>query len=145
LDEVLSDFKPEAAAQDVQFSWQSAQDLEVCADRLRLGQVLVNLVANALKYTPRGGKVGVQAGLEEEGVVFAVRDNGPGIAPDVQAQIFEEFFQIQGAGRSKNPGTGLGLPIARRLVEAHEGRLTLESELGHGACFRVYLRRSMNS
>lgn len=145
LDEVLADFRPEAAAQEVQFSWQAAEGLTVCADRLRLGQVLVNLVANALKYTPRGGKVSVLAGADQEEVTFAVRDNGPGIAPEVQAQIFEEFFQIQGAGRAKNPGTGLGLPIARRLVEAHEGRLTLESEAGHGACFRVYLRRSMNS
>lgn len=145
LDEVLADFKPEAAAYEVTFSWSATPELEVCADRLRLGQVLVNLVANALKYAPRGGKVSVQASFDDDDVLFAVRDNGPGIAPEVQAQIFEEFFQIQGAGRAKNVGTGLGLPIARRLVEAHEGRLTLESELGHGACFRVYLRRAMNS
>jgi protein-histidine pros-kinase len=145
LDEVLADFRPEAAAQEVQFSWHAEEGLTVCADRLRLGQVMVNLVANALKYTPRGGTVSVEASLEEEEVLFAVRDNGPGIAAEVQAQIFEEFFQIQGAGRSKNAGSGLGLPIAKRLVQAHEGRLTLESEAGHGACFRVYLRRSMNS
>jgi PAS domain S-box-containing protein len=145
LEEILADFRPEAAAHEIEFRWHAPPELEVCADRLRLGQILVNLVANALKYAPRGGKVSVEAGLEAEEVSFAVRDNGPGIAPEAQANIFEEFFQIQGAGRAKNVGTGLGLPIARRLVEAHEGRLTLESELGQGACFRVYLRRSTNS
>lgn len=145
LDEVLADFRPQAEAQEVEFSWGAAANLEIPADRLRLGQVLVNLVANALKYSPRGGKVSVEARPEGEEILIAVRDNGPGIPTEVQEQIFEEFFQIQGAGRSKTVGTGLGLPIARRLVEAHQGRLTLESAPGHGACFRVYLRRSMNS
>jgi len=145
LDEVLADFRPEASAREIRFAWRAAAPLDVEADRLRLGQVLTNLVANALKYTPRGGEVHVSVEAAGEEACFSVSDNGPGIAPGTQAQIFEEFFQIQGAGRAKNAGTGLGLSIARRLVAAHGGRLTLDSELGRGSCFRVYLRRASNS
>jgi protein-histidine pros-kinase len=145
LEELLTDFRPEAARQDMEFEWEAEKGLALEADRLRIGQVMTNLVANALKFTPKGGRVKVEARAADGGVCLAVSDDGPGIAPEAQSHIFEEFFQIQGAGRAASPGTGLGLPIAKKLVEAHGGRLTLESELGRGSCFRVYLRRAANS
>ncbi len=145
LDEVLADFRPEAARHDMDFDWKAEHGLTIEADRLRMGQVVMNLVANALKFTPKGGRVKVEATSADGGVCLAVTDDGPGIPPESRAHIFEEFFQIQGAGRAANAGTGLGLPIAKKLVEAHGGQLTLESELGRGSCFRVYLRRAANS
>jgi signal transduction histidine kinase len=145
FEETLADFRPAAAQADIEFSWEAEDGLELCADRLRLGQVLSNLVANAMKFTPAGGSVWVTAKGEGDQVCLAVADNGPGIAPEVCEHIFEEFYQIQGAGRAKYAGSGLGLPIARKLVEAHGGSLTVESQPGHGSCFRVYLRRASNS
>ncbi|MDX2268180.1 MAG: PAS domain-containing sensor histidine kinase [Bryobacter sp.] len=145
LDETLADFRPAAEAQELRFAWRCPGGLELQADRLRLGQVLANLVANAMKFTPRGGKVSVEANEEEAEICLRVSDTGPGISGEALDNIFEEFYQIQGAGRAKNAGTGLGLPIARKLVEAHGGRLEVQSTLGQGSCFQVYLRRAANS
>lgn len=104
----------------------------VLADRDRLLQVFSNLLGNALKFTPPGGEVRAGARLEGEAVCFYVRDTGPGIAPEALAHIFERFWQ---ADRRDRRGAGLGLSIARGLVEAHGGRLRVESEPGRGSTF----------
>ncbi len=145
LDEILSDFLPTAAEKRVTLAWHAAEGLSISADRLRIGQVLTNLVANAIRFTQAAGRVDVTALTAPGGCAIEVADNGPGIPVETRRRIFEEFFQIQGAGRAKNTGSGLGLPIAKRLVEAHGGTLTLDSELGLGSRFRIYLRRAANS
>jgi signal transduction histidine kinase len=104
----------------------------VLADRDRLLQVFSNLLGNALKFTPPGGEVRAGARLEGEAVCFYVRDTGPGIAPEALAHIFDRFWQ---ADRRDRRGAGLGLSIARGLVEAHGGRLRVESEPGRGSTF----------
>nr|BFE68862.1 hypothetical protein GCM10020092_021630 [Actinoplanes digitatis] len=112
--------------------------LSVQADRMRLRQIVTNLFANAVKFTPTGGRIfltGRRVGAE---VALTVADTGPGIAPEDHHRVFEEFQQVGEQG-ARAQGTGLGLALTQRLVAAHRGRLELESELGHGAKFTVYL------
>jgi signal transduction histidine kinase len=108
---------------------------EVVLDRQRVRQILVNLLGNALKFTD-SGQVEVETASAAGGTFhISVRDTGPGIAPEYQAAIFEEFHQAVGAA----PGTGLGLTISRRLARLMRGDVTLESELGRGSVFHVVL------
>ncbi|MEU7908450.1 response regulator [Actinoplanes sp. NPDC049118] len=112
--------------------------LSVQADRMRLRQIVTNLLSNAIKFTPVGGRIflaGRRVGAE---VALSVADTGPGIAAEDHHRVFEEFQQAGEQG-ARAQGTGLGLALTRRLVHAHRGRLELESELGHGAKFTVYL------
>jgi signal transduction histidine kinase len=109
----------------------------VRGDRLRLRQILLNLVSNASKFTDHG-TITIRATRQGEDIQVVVKDTGPGIRPEDQDAIFETFRQTD-VGLRKGKGTGLGLPIARKLAEAHGGKLTVESEPGHGASFIVTL------
>jgi two-component system phosphate regulon sensor histidine kinase PhoR len=105
----------------------------VLADATRVQQVVVNLLHNAIKFTPSGGQVLVRADQEEQAVLFSVTDTGIGIATEDLARIFERFYKVD---RSRaTSGTGLGLAISRHLVEAHGGRIWVESEVGKGSTF----------
>ncbi|HEU4865632.1 MAG TPA: GAF domain-containing sensor histidine kinase [Actinomycetota bacterium] len=110
----------------------------VRGDRDRLRQVLVNLIDNAVKYSPPGDRVSVQAEQSDSRVVIEVRDRGPGISPEHQRLIFEKFGRANVAEHAK-PGTGLGLFIARSIAEAHGGALEVRSAPGRGATFRLSL------
>jgi signal transduction histidine kinase len=103
--------------------------LPVLADSDRVVQVLSNLVGNAVKFTEPGGSVRVLAGLRGAELWFAVADTGIGIDEEHLAHIFDRFWQV---GRSDRRGVGLGLPIARGIVEAHGGRIWVESRRGEG-------------
>jgi signal transduction histidine kinase len=106
----------------------------VIGDERRIRQVVFNLLSNAVKFTPAGGAIDVTASSVDGEIRVAVRDDGPGIAPEDQARIFEEFQQAP-AGRQHGEGTGLGLALSRRLVELHHGRIWVESEPGQGSTF----------
>jgi signal transduction histidine kinase len=112
---------------------------EAWADREKTRQVIVNLLSNAIKFTPDRGTiaVGVKAAESGQHVMIYVRDSGLGIAPEHQIKIFNKFEQVHAARQSvKGPkGTGIGLSIARALVELQGGRLGLESKVGEGSCF----------
>ncbi len=105
------------------------------ADASRIEQVLLNLVGNALKYTPEGGAIRVRVDAAGEQAVVAVQDSGPGVPPEDQPHIFERFYRSRRHETDLSPGTGLGLPIARLLVELHGGRLWYEDAPGGGSCF----------
>jgi signal transduction histidine kinase len=107
-------------------------------DARRLAQVLLNLVGNAVKFTDTG-EVAIRAGIEKGSFVLTVRDTGPGIAPEDHGKIFEEFQQVDSSNTRKKGGTGLGLAISKRMVEMQGGTITVDSELGKGATFRVSL------
>jgi len=111
---------------------------QVQADPLRLSQVIGNLVSNAIKYTPGGGTVGIEAGVESNWIWLRVSDTGPGIPLEMQEKMFEPFVR-GGQGKRFPQGLGLGLSIARELIEAHGGRLELDSEAGLGSKFIVWL------
>jgi signal transduction histidine kinase len=102
----------------------------------RLKQLLLNLIDNALKYTPPGGQITISLYRDQEGVRVSVADNGVGIPPDVLPHIFDRFYRAQREGRK---GVGLGLSIAHWIAEAHDGRLTVESQVGQGTTFTLWL------
>jgi signal transduction histidine kinase len=109
-------------------------EITVHADERKVRQVVVNLLANAVRYTPAGGRVAVSALARNGTVEVSVSDTGPGIAPADQGRIFDEFWS-----RGRTDGTGLGLPLSRRFIELHGGRLWVESEVGRGSTFRFTL------
>jgi signal transduction histidine kinase len=114
----------------------------VRADRNRLRDVVRNLFANAIKYTPAGGEISVRASARSSRVVeVTVADTGIGIPKDAQALVFEPFYQVPGS-RSQNQqtSTGLGLALAHRLVEAHGGTMRLDSRVGEGSAFTFTLK-----
>ena len=110
------------------------EEITVRADERKVRQVVVNLLSNAVKFTPSGGRIDVSAWQRNGTVEVAVSDTGPGISPDDQERIFDEFYS-----RARTEGTGLGLPLSRRFIELHGGRLWVESALGRGSTFRFTL------
>jgi len=114
------------------------EDGVLVADRRRFRQILYNLLSNAIKFTPEGGEVGVVGRFRAHEVQITVADTGIGIAPGDQARVFEEFQQV-GDQALRQSGTGLGLALTRRLVEAHGGSIALESAPEHGSRFTVSL------
>jgi signal transduction histidine kinase len=105
------------------------------ADERKLKQILVNILSNAVKFTPEGGRVEVRAAPADDGVEISVADTGIGIALEDQAAIFEEFRQVGSDYARKREGTGLGLTLTRRFVELHGGRIWVKSAPGQGSTF----------
>jgi signal transduction histidine kinase len=116
------------------------ETLEVVADPEALKQILFQLLSNAVKFTPDGGTIVLDAEQHSEHIIIRITDSGIGIPPEQQTHIFDNFYQVQGGMVGKTPGTGLGLPIARRLVELHGGSLWVESAgTGKGSRFSISL------
>jgi signal transduction histidine kinase len=133
-----------AASGGVRISLSSDPGIDtVIGDERRVRQVVVNLLSNAVKFTPAGGTVDVAAARFDGEVRVSVADSGPGIAPEDQARIFEEFQQAA-AGKEQREGTGLGLALSKRLVELHGGRIWVESEIGKGSRFVFTLPGSLD-
>ncbi len=112
---------------------------EIVADRERIVQVMMNILSNAIKYTPDGGSITVTAGTREGGVWLEVDDNGIGIPPQDRDRIFERFYRVDKARSRQSGGTGLGLSIAREIVTGHHGALTLVDKEGPGLRVRLEL------
>jgi two-component system sensor histidine kinase KdpD len=111
-------------------------------DAPRLERALLNLLGNAQKYGRAGGTIWLRVGAEPDGAVVAVSDDGPGIPPAEQTRIFDRFYRADDDATRQQPGSGLGLPIARALVELHGGRVWVENRAGGGATFSVALPRA---
>jgi hypothetical protein len=105
------------------------------ADEQRIGQVILNLVGNAIKFTPKGGRIDVSIRRQGDQLRFEVTDNGIGIRAQDQARLFQPFSQVDGSSTREKGGTGLGLSIAKALVEAHGGQIGVVSEPGKGSTF----------
>ena len=120
--------------------WAATFDrLTINADRARIQQVLWNLLANAIKFTPAGGCIGVSAVRQDDGVIIRVVDSGEGIPSHFMAHIFEPFRQLDMSTTRRHGGLGLGLAIVKHIVEAHGGTIDVESEEGRGTAFTVRL------
>jgi signal transduction histidine kinase len=111
----------------------------VIMDEQRIGQVVTNLLSNALKFSPRGSTVTVTVKVEEQALHVSVKDEGEGIAPKDMSRLFQKFSQLDSSTTRKAGGTGLGLVITKGIVEAHGGRIWVESEIGLGSAFHFTL------
>jgi signal transduction histidine kinase len=134
---VIDVLSAQANAKGVRFEISIPSDLpDVLCDRSRVGQVLSNLLGNAIKFTPAGGLVRLSVHEGDDDVEVSVSDTGPGIKPDELPKLFEPFWQ---GAEARTLGAGLGLTIAHGIVVAHGGRIWAESELGAGSTFRFTL------
>lgn len=135
--DALEECRPLARAKNVRLEVQVEDALpSLMVDRARLSQVFSNVLGNAVKFTPEQGEVRLDVSRRDEEVHFVVRDSGPGIPPDHLPYLFNRYWQ---ALETQSLGTGLGLFIAKGIVEAHGGRIWAESELGDGASFTFTL------
>jgi signal transduction histidine kinase len=140
LDNAMTLVRERAQRHGIALSLQLAPEVGgIRADERKFKQILLNLLTNAVKFTPDGGKVDVHAAPVGGVLQVAVADTGIGIAPEDQAAVFEEFRQVGRHYTNKQEGTGLGLTLTKRFVELHGGTLTLQSELGKGSTFTFTL------
>jgi signal transduction histidine kinase len=138
LDSAVTLHAERAGREGIRLSLQTEPgEITITADERRLRQVVLNLVSNAVKFTPPDGRIDISARRRNDHIEVAVTDTGPGIAAGDLERIFEEFEQTADGRQAE--GTGLGLPLSRRLVELHGGRLWAESEPGRGSTFRLTL------
>jgi two-component system, OmpR family, sensor histidine kinase SenX3 len=141
---VLSRLRPTARRKNIALSWKrsgKADLYNVRGDETQLTSMFSNLVENAVKYTPPGGRVEVTGHSDENEVAISISDTGIGIPEKNLARIFERFYRVDKARSKETGGTGLGLSIVRHIAENHGGHVTVESTLGKGSTFTVYLPR----
>ncbi|HEU5264470.1 MAG TPA: HAMP domain-containing sensor histidine kinase, partial [Gaiellaceae bacterium] len=129
--------RPQAEAREITLTLATSSAPVVTGDRARMAQLLDNLVSNAVKFTPKGGRVDVRVKAVENQAVLEVRDSGMGVPSAEQEFLFDRFFRTSTATEQAIQGTGLGLAISKAIVDAHSGQITVASEEGAGATFRV--------
>lgn len=130
-------FQQQAQVKAISLQQDAPDSVVFQADEDRIGQIIRNLVSNAISYTPSHGQVGIKARIEGEQAVLVVRDDGPGIPPEDLPYVFERFYRVDKSRSRYTGGVGLGLTIARRLAEAHGGDISVTSQEGQGSEFRV--------
>jgi heavy metal sensor kinase len=141
LAECCRSVRPLAAARNIELACLSGHDVAVRGDEELLRRMILNLLDNAIRYTPPGGRV--SAGLETQGseVRIQVADTGMGIAPEASPHVFERFYRADKARSRQEGGFGLGLSIVKWIAESHHGAVELASQPGHGSTFTVHLQR----
>ena len=137
---VVSKFQPQAKGHRLIADVPSDLPL-VNADEARITQVISNLISNAIKYSPEGTEVRATGSVTPKEVIITVHDQGPGIPPEEQAQLFMRFYRADNAATRKTQGAGLGLYLSKAIVEAHGGRIWVESDGKHGSHFSFSLPR----
>jgi two-component system phosphate regulon sensor histidine kinase PhoR len=137
LQKVIQQYEAEARRRRLALEYQREALPAIAGDQHAMERVFTNLLSNALKFTPAGGRIMVDTAQRQGAIVVAITDTGPGLAPEECATVFERYRR--GSAAKHTEGTGLGLFIVKTLVEAHGGRVEVQSSLGHGACFRVIL------
>ncbi len=137
VEELIVGPRARAQQKNIEITAQIAPGLKmVCADKRRIGQVLMNLLENGIRHTQRGGKITVFVTPEEDNVCVSVKDTGEGIDPEVLPKLFQSFYQPAG-GKSPHGRLGLGLSISKEIVQSHEGKIIVESEgVGKGSAFK---------
>jgi signal transduction histidine kinase len=131
--------KPAADTKQIELTLSDGSPGRLEGDPTRLAQVMDNLISNAIKFTPSGGRIAVSTASRDAHAIFEVRDSGAGISASDQAQLFSPFFRSRSATAQAIQGTGLGLTITKAIVEAHRGSINVESALGAGTTFVVEL------
>ena len=139
LHEVWGGIHPQAAGKQIRLENHNTFQGSLVADRLRVKEILYNLLSNAVKFTPEGGLIWVESAVHDGYLRVTVGDTGIGIVPEEQELIFENFYQVGSTTKGTREGTGLGLPITRKLVELHGGKMSLRSTPGEGSQFTFTL------
>jgi signal transduction histidine kinase len=140
LDQIISNYKPQTSQQRIKLDYIPPTSCQlVNIDARRINQVINNLMQNALQHTPEGGNIYLTLNCQETNVEISLRDTGPGIPQDELPHIFNRFYRGKQSRTHNQGGSGIGLTIARRLVEAHGGTLTAENHPEGGAIFRIIL------
>jgi len=129
----------EALAQDksIKFTVDAQESLIVNGDKVKLRQLFINILENAIRYTPNDGNISVSAVKKDENALVAISDTGIGIPPEHLPHIFERFYRVDKARSRAEGGVGLGLAIAKYIAESHGGKIKLESQIGKGTTFRI--------
>ncbi|NWF63420.1 MAG: response regulator [Chloroflexi bacterium] len=140
IEEVLAEFTPQAAVKQQELVSETFdRAVLVQGDPLQLRQVFRNLIGNAIKYTPQGGRIQARAKVEAEQVLIHVEDNGYGIPAADLPFIFNRFYRVRTGKAAEVEGNGLGLAIVKSIVEAHGGQVSVNSKVGQGSCFSISL------
>jgi signal transduction histidine kinase len=139
VEQAVEAARPAASKREIELTAEATSTPSFEGDPHRLGQVVDNLLSNAIKFTPKGGEVSVRLGASNGVAAIEVIDTGTGIPEDQQEFLFDRLYRAPSAAASAVPGVGLGLTIVKAIVDAHHGRVTLESKPGVGATFRVEL------
>ncbi|MNK72085.1 Alkaline phosphatase synthesis sensor protein PhoR [compost metagenome] len=140
LANVVEAYRPQLLSKRIEITFELADDVTALwFSPEEIEQVLSNLVGNAIKFTPEGGSITLCTYRDGEGVFTEVRDTGIGISREDQRRIFDRFVQVDSSLTRDYEGSGLGLAIVKQLVELHGGSVSIDSELGRGACFRFWL------
>ena len=138
----MEDFRPLADGRNVTIEVRAIEEhSDVRIDSLRISQVLANLLSNALRHTPEGGRIEIGITNGVPGVEVSVTDSGSGIGSDELPHVFERFYRADQSRTRSGGGSGLGLAIAKELVESHGGRIWADSTLGRGSTFAFSLPR----
>jgi PAS domain S-box-containing protein len=139
VEEVMAGIRYQAATKNITLENKSAFSDSLYADRVRLKEILYNLLNNAVKFTPERGRVWIEAARQGDALHISVCDTGIGIPEREQPSIFEKFYQVGDSTAGVREGTGLGLPITKHLVELHGGAISVASQPGKGSSFRLVL------
>ena len=136
---LIAEFSPLAREREIELLQQMPSKLLAVADESKINRVVSNLLSNALKFTPKQGRILVAAVEKPQLIEVSITDNGEGIPPEEQEKVFEKFYQVKKRKLGRKTGTGLGLPLCRQLVEAHGGTIWVDSQYGKGSTFTFTL------
>src|SRR5690606_25077599 len=137
LEDVLPVINQHAEQKNIEIQVDADKELTFEADEEKIKQILLNLLTNAISYTPEKGTVSLNVKDNEDSVCLQVKDTGIGISKEALPRIFERFYRVDKDRSRDTGGTGLGLAIVKHIVEVHQGEITVESELGKGTTFSV--------
>ncbi len=142
LKDTVMVLEDKAKAKDIKLINETENGAEALGETGRIRQIMMNLVTNAISYTPSGGVVRVSVSNDEDGVLLSVKDTGIGMDTEQIPRIFERFYRVDKARSRNQGGTGLGLAIVKHLVEAHEGHINVESKPGQGTTFQIMFKKA---
>lgn len=138
LRKVVIALEPQWAAKEIEIDLQ-LEAMRIQADEDQLYQIWINLLSNSIKFTPKHGKIYIEAAMKEDQNVVSITDNGPGIPEEEQEDIFTPFYKVDKSRNNTVKGNGLGLSIVKKIVDIHNGNIKVSGRLGEGATFTVKL------